>query len=179
MMIVHGLYKWFPKLTAFRRDFCRNCETEVLAVRRRTFSVLHLYWIPLAPLGVWNKWHCTVCGCPAHENTRTRKGFVVTILIVLIVFTFFLSFAYSITGRDWPMAVLFRFVLPVTLGILLTRYVNEKKEPDFCKALAAVKPFSGYECPLCGSPLVINTLTRCVSCGAVHLPLQKKPDNGT
>lgn len=56
MIVAYGFYSWFPRRTAFRRDYCRVCKCETTSFLLRTFKVFHLFWIPLVPLGFWGSY---------------------------------------------------------------------------------------------------------------------------
>jgi hypothetical protein len=82
-LIIHGIYAWAVRRVAFRHDFCRGCAQPTLAVRMRAFRVLHLYWVPVLPLGFWRTWHCSRCGRSPDANLRTRRGFKVAGAVTL------------------------------------------------------------------------------------------------
>jgi hypothetical protein len=75
MFIIHGIYHWRPRRTAFRNDYCRACKAQTVSVLIRTVDVLHLFWIPVLPLGVWSRWFCMRCKSRPHQNVATRRGF--------------------------------------------------------------------------------------------------------
>src|SRR5437588_10134396 len=85
MLLIHGIYHWKAKRIAFRADYCRNCQAARLAVLIRTVDALHLFWIPILPLGIWSRWFCLTCGRRPHESTRTRRGFKVAVAVVLVL----------------------------------------------------------------------------------------------
>src|SRR4029079_9584291 len=85
MILIHGLYRWSPKRVAFRNDFCLKCAQPRRAVQIRTLNAVHLFWIPILPLGLWKRWLCTVCGSNPHEYPGTRRPFKWIGLILLTV----------------------------------------------------------------------------------------------
>ena len=52
MILIHGVYHWRPTPVAFRNDYCIPCRAERTSIQVRTIDVLHLFWVPLLPLGV-------------------------------------------------------------------------------------------------------------------------------
>ena len=55
MLVIHGVYRWGRKLVAYRNDYCLSCAAPRLAFQHRTFDVLHAFWIPLIPIGLWKR----------------------------------------------------------------------------------------------------------------------------
>src|SRR5258708_1790660 len=86
MFFVHGQYHFRPKRTAFRNDFCLFCEKPRRAIQVRTLDVWHFFWIPLIPLGLWKRWHCTACGHSPAFNPRNRRRFIGTLAALAAAF---------------------------------------------------------------------------------------------
>lgn len=74
MLVMHGTYSLARKLVAYRNDYCLQCDAPRLAFQHRTFDVLHAFFLPVLPLGLWKRWQCAVCGRNPHESGRTRKS---------------------------------------------------------------------------------------------------------
>jgi hypothetical protein len=73
MEIVVGRYRFAQRVLAFRRDFCLSCDSERVAYLVRSFDALHLYWVPLVPLGFLKRWTCATCKNPPHRRVKTSK----------------------------------------------------------------------------------------------------------
>ncbi|HEX2645352.1 MAG TPA: hypothetical protein VHU81_20305 [Thermoanaerobaculia bacterium] len=177
MIVIHGIYNWRPRQVAFRNDFCRTCAGPRLAVQLRTFDVLHLYWIPLIPLGFWKRWHCALCGRDPHSATRTRRGFKVAGAIVLGLMAFAL-WALPVEPPDeawiWGMRIgLSLAALAATIASL-----KHTPEPQLQEALDRVRPFEGWICPLCGGELSNIPGWHCPACGVEHKPLGRESRSG-
>ena len=83
MITITGRYRFFPKPVAFRNDFCLRCDEQTIALSERTFDVLHFFWIPILPVGLWRRWFCSQCGYkPSHPprtpEVRRRLGWRIT-----------------------------------------------------------------------------------------------------
>src|ERR1051325_10280802 len=81
MVVIWGVYRWWPKPVAFRNDYCIRCGSERVALHVRTVDVLHIFFIPLLPLGLYKRWRCSQCGNPPslpppHGVRRSIKIFV-------------------------------------------------------------------------------------------------------
>lgn len=174
MLIVHGVYRWSPRKIAFRRDYCRRCESVTLAVLLRTFDVFHLFWVPLLPLGVWSRWLCVRCGDNPHAAARTRLGFKVVLVALLVLFNLAVWLTPGATSdvELW----LSRAVTFLLLLLAIWWVARHRREPALESRLAAVMPYDRWECPLCGGQLLqIPPLIQCPSCKAEHRPLRQHP----
>jgi len=173
MLIIHGVYHWSPKRIAFRRDYCRRCEAGTLAVLVRTIDVFHVFWLPLLPLGVWSRWLCVRCGENPHAAARTRLGFKVALVGLLLLFN--LAAWLTPTGTSSDLEVLLTRAVTLLLLILVIWWAaRHRPEPAFAARLATVPPYDGWECPLCGGQLLqVPPRIQCPSCKAEHRPLRR------
>jgi hypothetical protein len=89
MLLIHGVYHLRPKRVAFRNDYCNTCGLPRRAEQIRTFDTLHLFWIPIIPLGFKKRWMCTFCGRETNFSTKTRRGFKWAGLFVLLILSVF------------------------------------------------------------------------------------------
>ncbi len=173
MFVIHGSYHWLPRVTAFRRDYCRNCESDTTSVLIRTLDVFHIFWLPLLPWGMWSRWHCRACGSRPHVNTRTRKGYKIAGLVALAL----ISLAFWAPGlqieEDPSVLWTFRLGLLVAMAALAVSIYRHRVEPHFKRRLAQVVPHTESSCLLCGGTLVFGSPQQCKSCGAKHLPLKR------
>ena len=173
MLIVHGLYQFSEKRTAFRNDFCANCRLPCLAVQIRTFDVHHIFWIPLIPVGFRKRWYCTRCGRQSDVYAGTRRPFKWIGLFLLIVLTPALWFM-PLEGEPDRGFVIFIWVLrfAAPLGSILTAWhlhrTRYQRSPEGW--LAHVAPADDTACPFCNTPLVVlSGRASCPSCGVLRL----------
>ncbi|HXU34417.1 MAG TPA: hypothetical protein VN851_27905 [Thermoanaerobaculia bacterium] len=176
MLIIHGTYHWKPKRIAFRNDYCRKCEAERLSVLVRTIDVLHVFWIPILPLGVWSRWFCRTCGGRPHEVTRTRRGFKIAGAVILALMSAVTWVPMPDAKDDMAMIWALRIGLPLATALAIRSAVRHRPEPDFKRRLAEVRPFEGWQCPLCGGQLMNLPKWHCLNCGAEHRPLRVRRD---
>ena len=172
MIVIHGTYHWRPRRIAFRNDYCRACKAQTVSVLIRTLDVLHIFWIPVLPLGFWSRWFCKRCGGRPHHNVATRRGFKIAGAVILVL---------MILGAWMPMPPdaddiveilwILRFGCPVALAFTLRSIFRHKPEQSFQERLAAVPPFEGWSCPVCGGQLYGAPAHVCLACGAQHRPL--------
>lgn len=172
-MLVWGIYRWWPKQVAFRADYCRACQSPRLSVLVRTLDVLHLFWIPVLPLGLWSRWFCGTCGRRPHEATRTRRGFKVAGAVVLALMS--AAVWIPLPEEDPRLVWALRIGLPLLTLLAIGSALRPSAEPDLAAQLARVVGFEGWVCPLCGGELFNAPTLHCTRCGAEHRPLRRKP----
>jgi len=61
MLLIHGIYRWAPRMTGYRDGWCNHCRQVTHALQVKTWNVFHLYWVPVLPLGRYTALHCAVC----------------------------------------------------------------------------------------------------------------------
>lgn len=171
MIVLHGWYHWFPKRRAFRGDYCRRCEAATTSVQVRTLDVLHVFWIPLVPIGLWSRWFCLRCGARPHAVPRTRRGWKIAGALLLLLGALVGWTMPVERPDDVAVAWLLRIALPIAFAATLVSILRHRPEPAFAPRLTDVRPWSRPDCPLCGGALERTSPPHCATCGARHLPL--------
>jgi len=177
MFVITGTYNFRPKVVAFRSDYCRNCQSESIALARRSIDVLHVFWIPIFPLGIWTRWYCQRCDSRPHEATtisRPVRIFVVVFILLLSALMWFLTLLpvlglapQSSDNKDYLIGALVMSVLLILSYIWAWRFNSD----DFKSHISNVQPFAGHFCPLCSGRLDISNTLTCRDCGAENRPL--------
>lgn len=65
-MIHVGLYKFRTIQIAYRLDYCVTCDGERITEQFRSFDAVHVWFVPLIPLGFRYRWVCPVCANDPH-----------------------------------------------------------------------------------------------------------------
>ncbi len=167
MVIIHGFYRFQPRRVAFRNDYCLSCGQARRAVQVRTFVVLHLFWIPLVPLGFWKRWSCTVCHRDPHASPKTRRSYKWAGLVVLLFFSVFF-WAMPVEPDFVAGAWLVRVAAPLGAVLLFLHLLRTPQDPSLNEKLATVLPAQDLTCPFCGTPLVLGPRCSCPVCGVVR-----------
>jgi hypothetical protein len=167
MLLIHGVYHFWPKRVAFRDDYCLSCDGPRRAIARRTFDVGHIFWVPLIPVGIWKHWACTACRRDPHASPKTRRWLKWVGLICLVL----LSAMFWATPIDASVSVLgwlLRVGPLVGAAVLLYQVLAFPLEPSLRARLAAIPPASDSVCPFCQTPLMAGSGVHwaCPSCGA-------------
>jgi len=166
--IVWGVYHFRPKRLAFRNDYCLSCAAGRRAAQIRTFDAVHIFWIPLLPLGFWKRWVCTACGREPHVNPKTRRGFKWAGVFILLLFSA-VSWAMPVTPDFVVGSWIFRIAAPVGAILTLVHLLRTKKEPSLMARLATIEPADDTVCPFCGAQLLmLGSQCSCPVCGVVR-----------
>ena len=174
MIVVHGIYRFAQKRLAFRNDFCLRCEGMRLAVKVRSLNVVHLYWVPVLPLGWWKKWFCSVCGRDPHQRVRTKRFYKVLLVIVLALAALPVWFAPLTPDRPawvWPVRMV--MLLAISAAIWWATY-GHRSGPSLREQLSTVLPYRDRCCPFCGGQLFDNPRWHCPACGLERLELEAR-----
>jgi len=162
LFILHGIYHFKPKIVAYRNDFCLTCAAPRRAFRTRTFDVIHIFYLPLIPIGFLRRWHCSVCNSDPHAHPGTRKAFKWAGVVCLALFSVVL---WMVSPEDdswvWPM----RVVLPVAFAAALWITIRSKPDLRLSDKLSEIQPANELVCPACNSGLVVDDVWRCPRCG--------------
>src|SRR5579863_13667 len=169
MLLIHGVYHFWPKRVAFRNDFCLGCEAPRLAVAIRTFDVGHVFWIPFLPVGFWKHWTCVVCRRDPHVNPKTRRSFKWAGLVILVLLTA-VFWAIPLDPEIEIFTWIVRIAAPVGAILLFAHLRRTPPEPSLRERLSTIPPASDTVCPFCGTPLVAGNGERwsCPGCGVVR-----------
>jgi hypothetical protein len=175
MLIIHGTYRMFPRRVAFRNDYCMACNAPRRAAQIRTLDVIHLYFIPLLPLGFWKRWCCCTCGMNPHQLHLTRRLLKTTALVVFLFCTVFFWSVYFLIvpgiAEDAPIFWIFGVFSPagaVAMAIHLALWKPD--EPGYKERLRAVPPADEVICPFCSTAMVDEFFEcHCPSCGVRRL----------
>lgn len=162
MLILNGVYSFKRKIIAYRNDFCLSCAQPRRAYRIRTFDVIHLFFIPLIPLGFLRRWHCSVCGNFPHVQPGTRRSFKWIGVVILALFTFVI---WAVPPKDDPWVWPSRVILPAAMVALLVNAIRSKPPLRLAEKLAEVQPADEGVCPLCSGPLILDSAWHCTVCG--------------
>lgn len=167
-----GRYRFRQRVIAFRRDSCRACAGPEVAVLRRALYVLHLWYVPLLPLGVWSRWECTACGRAPHAPRRTRRGFRIAafgLACLGLLLTCFGVPSHNSTETLWGVRGVYA-VLVVATALWWRAW---RPEPDPAVGLARVPRTPPEACPVCSTRFLARVVSVCPSCGAEHRPLDR------
>jgi len=167
MLIIYGVYRWWPRRIAFRNDYCLRCGQETRAEQIRTFDVGHIFWIPLLPSGFWKHWYCFKCRHNPHESPRTRRIFKWIGLAILILF----AMVFWTTPLDPDFVIgtwIFRIGAPIAALLTFAHLRGTPKDVRLKSKLAGVLPAADIVCPFCRTELIVGDRCFCPNCAVVR-----------
>jgi hypothetical protein len=162
MLIIHGIYKFKPKTVAYRNDFCLTCACPRRAYQEKTFDVLHIYFVPLLPVGFWKRWKCEVCKKDPHAHLGTRKSFKWVGVVLLAAFSGAAWFE-PVAADYWLWSL--RIGLPVACAAALWNTLRSKPDLRLKERLKEIQPAGESLCAVCEHPLILGAHWRCSGCG--------------
>lgn len=86
MLVIHGTRRFGLKILERKVVECRTCERGTPCRWEQSFDWLHIFWVPVFPLGTTRTWVCDACGNDPQARTKTKLGVKVLLLVVLLPF---------------------------------------------------------------------------------------------
>jgi hypothetical protein len=171
MLLIHGVYHFWPKKVAFRNDYCLSCEAPRRSIAVRSFDVGHVYWVPLVPVGFWRHWSCSVCRRDPHANPKARRAFKWIAMVCLVLLS---AMFWSVPANpDLEVLPWVLRIFPMGGAIaLFIQLMRTPIEPSLRERLAAILPAVDSICPFCSTPLCAGSIAAgssrwlCPACGA-------------
>jgi hypothetical protein len=164
MLLIHGAYHFGRRRVGARNDFCNACERVALAELWRSFDCLHLFWIPLVPIGSRERWLCTLCKQDPRKNYTTRKGFKIAGLLVVALLLFCTFFTGDLDPKEKSGIWIMQVVLGLGFAGLLYSVLKKPPPLSVDERRARVVPLSMETCSYCHGPLRYQPQLHCPKC---------------
>lgn len=155
-MVVHGYYKFGRKQVAYRNGYCHHCARCTRQWQYRYFLVIHLFWIPVLPLGFWREWICGECERNPVPNMRRGFGWALGALLLLGTYA---GWMLPIDADEPVVSWVMRAGFPLGLSALLWHLFRPRKPVMACV------PAHEKICPRCQAPMVQTSPPQCPMCG--------------
>lgn len=144
-------------------EYCTACQQGALTVGHRSFRVLHLFFIPLLPIGLVTDWQCTACG----GDPKLRRPFPSWIawaglLLGAVAFIGFSTVAWQ--EEDDPLTILLMLGIAAALAGFCAISLFGKKRRQHRANQESVPPLPKDNCPLCGRLTQQRSTVRCEIC---------------
>jgi hypothetical protein len=165
MLLIHGVYHFWPKKVGFRNDYCLSCETPRRSIAVRTFDVGHIFWVPLVPVGFWKHWSCTACRRDPHANPKTRRWFKWIGLVCLVLLG--VMFWGAPENPDFGLLLWILRIAPLAGAVaLLIHLLQTPKDPSLRERLAAIPPTQDSACFFCSTQLTPAGIAAGIAAGS-------------
>jgi hypothetical protein len=172
VLLIHGTYHLRATRVAFRNDFCIPCNAERTAICVRTLDVVHVFWVPVAPIGFIRRWYCTACGQRPDLPRTARRSIKVLALIVVSAMALLLWSAPIRNGEGRGEVITF-WGLRIASGvgvIAIARWIAVGSDDVLRRArLRSLQPSYALDCPVCHVNLLPGSPWRCPNCGMLRL----------
>lgn len=157
------VYRFRPRVVAFRNDFCLTCNTARRAVEVRTFNILSFHGLPILPVGFWRRWQCTSCSRRPGYNPRSRRKFAITLALLAAAFAV-IFWLLPVEPDQAAVWLVIRILSPAVMLGAIVWAISAERTPSDRERLAQVAPAQDSSCPFCQATLS-PTGWRCVGCG--------------
>ena len=169
MFVLFGTYAFSRKRIGFRNDYCLSCEGHKTSEQWQSFDAIHLFYVPVVPLGNRKRWICASCGNNPHLRVKSSKPLLVMGAIICLygaVAGWTASLWMSpISADDMHGIWVMRLLLPLAFAGLVKSILERAPVPNLHEKLQSVPPFMGDICPYCKGKMLVGPIPHCDSCG--------------
>ena len=168
MIFIFGKHRWQPQILGYRNDYCLTCDRQQVCVLRKTNDFLHLYYVPVFPVGRSTHWHCLKCDSHSHERLKTGRG---TKLVAAILASVFAAIFWVLPVDQADQFAFMCIAIGATIvGLLLwLSSLNHKPTATLPERLKDVPVLSPEFCLNCVAELPPLTDT-CPDCEVEYFP---------
>ena len=162
MLLIQGQYRFGTKRASCRNDYCSHCRQQTFVEGFRSFRFLHIYWIPILPLGFATDWFCTRCRKDPAGKRPISPALAVAGLIAGLTG---LTIAFLIPGDDFDASTrgaMFAVFGGLSLGMLYL--ISRGGSAEYLASRRNVTPLSRHVCPYCGNETLQRLVARCEQC---------------
>ncbi len=147
---------------AYRAGYCTVCEAETVAEGRRSIVVMHVYFVPLFPVGLHTAWMCPHCACDINSRRPTHPGtFYVGLACAAIMAAIGVAIAV-VTGNQEAGSIL--VLVSAVMSAVLVYFMRINRYAEYRENVRRVEPLIGDVCPVCGDRLQEGSPPRCLFC---------------
>ena len=167
MIIIHGIYKIFRRKIAYKNVLCNHCNEIKHSEQLRALYFMHLYFIPLLPLGSYKYWECGKCKNDPHARTKESKWMLWFGVVVFSIMLFATFFAGNIPKEDANVMLIGQ----IALGSLVIYCGYKLNRNGKIKNAAIINPiYIDENCHYCKDKLVkVNSGMMCEKCNLLRL----------
>ncbi len=168
--MIHGIYHFGSKRVACRNDYCPTCGTACLAEGRRSYQVLHLFFVPVLHLGHTVRWFCPTCDRPTNQRPLEPfillGGAIVGVLFAILGLIILFSASDHFTGLIVTTCGSLLAILTLRLLIQQNCYASSNRD------LPEILPLPQAHCPYCHARTTPDQPPRCSTCA---ITLETRP----
>ena len=147
MFVLYGIYHFARKRIGYRNDYCLTCESQKISEQWQSFDALHLFYVPLVPLGIRKRWLCTTCGNNPHQRVKSSKTILVSGAILCLILSISMWTIPIAPGEDPTGAWVMRIFLPLAFLSLMAPVFKQTPAPNLSEQLKSVPPLTEDNCP--------------------------------
>lgn len=160
--ILHGHYRWGTRRAACKHEYCTICQRERMVEGYRSFRVIHLFFVPVIPLGNFTDWRCSTCGKDPYSK-RPMPPWISVPGFVLGACAF-VGVAIAPWEDDDFQSRIIMLCIFGALAAFSGYSLFGKRRREYLALRRAVQPLPKDVCPLCGQPTLQRSKIRCELC---------------
>lgn len=160
--MIHGTYKVGRKRVACRNAYCVTCGKPRFTECFRSWLILHVFFIPILPVGIIRRWFCSSCRNEVDAGRPSRPFILLAGVVTCCVMAFVgVMMMLNGVGRDFSIGFIFIW------GVLAVTFATMRKKQayrDYIASVVNVEPLRTDQCPYCQSLLLAKATPRCHHC---------------
>jgi hypothetical protein len=160
--MVHGTYHIGRKRVSCRNAYCTTCRAPRFTEGRRSFVVLHLFFIPILPVAAVVRWFCHTCGNEIDARRPSRPWILVAGAGIGLLMTF-AGVMVVVDGHE-VVSGLGCLILGPLLVIGLIHLIRKQDYRGYVASQEQVPPLPGDHCPYCAAPVFAAETPHCHAC---------------
>jgi len=164
MLILHGHYKFRKRKVSCRNDYCTICNRDEFTEGIRSFRVIHIFFIPLIPIGFATEWRCTSCGKDPFSRRPISRGLAITGFVLSLSLLAVSVAALWEERRNNPGGLCIVLVMLGGLAFVTANSLSGKRRSEYLARRKAVMPLRTDVCPYCATPTFQRSTIRCELC---------------
>lgn len=180
MFLISGFKQFNLHRYSYKWMQCRRCQQPQVFEQWRWSAWMHLFYIPLIPVGYQYEWRCTACGSKAASDQETGLITKFLLLVLALWLEYILAFEYQSVEvlASWQPALRWSAVVVVLLTITWLGYAivyhRKRKTQRRYKGMLPLRNLT--ECALCDGELTIKkaSILQCRGCQCIA---QYPPDD--
>lgn len=148
---------------AYRAGYCTVCEAETVAEGRRSIVVMHVYFVPLFPVGLHTAWMCPHCVCDINTRRPTHPGYLQAAFMATSALAMIGAGMWITNHGLWERGA-FMVALSVAMSLMVLYLLRKNRYAEYRENVRRVEPLLGDVCPVCGDALQEGDPPRCLFC---------------
>ena len=162
MFLIFGIKRFGHKKVGYGKDYCNSCQNEAVFERYRWFSWIHIFFIPLIPVGYYSHTRCTICTNDPNAKVSTPIWQRIIFLAVIAGLIWVLYQDELLDDLSYGLAIkLFAMLMLLGCGYWIYKGRADVSKKERRKHLT---PVDQTTCMMCEGEIVVAKKAHCSRC---------------